>query len=281
MSASAAATVLTAAQKAQTFANQTAETARTEVIKEPLGFIKILQFFLALLAFATAVSGGSDVSFNRKCLNTSQPVLYKGKYNYPYNLKNAPLKPQTIECLDQKADRYTIATETNNIVSSAQFFVFTGVTAFLYSIAVLIIYIFFRHKYNNIVYLPLIDFSVTCIFTIFWFAGSIAWSKAVGDLQHFTDTETIIETMIFCKKNNNQNLCSGYETANYANLIVSCILGFGNLIVWAGDIWFVLKETSWYKLRASMRQQSTAATNNPISPNEINITAHYNPNDKI
>lgn len=93
-------------------------------------------------------------------------------------------------------------------------------------------------------------------------------------------------------------ICQGTNSPNNANIIVSCvilivlklindsffkiqILGFGNLILWVGDVWFVLKETTWYKTRMEMRQQSQNTTNNPISPNDINFTARYDPNNKI
>lgn len=56
----------------------------------------------------------------------------------------------------QKPERETITNDDMNIPASAGFFVFTGVTAFLYSFAFAIIYVFFRHKYNNIIFLPLI-----------------------------------------------------------------------------------------------------------------------------
>ena len=53
-------------------------------------------------------------------------------------------------------DRQTLTTEGYNIKSSAEFFVFLGVMAFLYSLTMLVIYIFFKHKYDNSVYLPLV-----------------------------------------------------------------------------------------------------------------------------
>lgn len=61
------------------------------------------------------------------------------------------------------------------------------------------------------------DLLVTCIFGVFWFAGSIAWSKAVGDIMHYTSKETLNETLELCKKN-----CQIKEPA-YANLVVSCV----------------------------------------------------------
>lgn len=64
-------------------------------------------------------------------------------------------------------------------------------------------------------------------------------------------------------------------------LIQFKILGFGNLILWTGNVWFVFKETTWYKFRNQMSHQSTNISKNPISPNDINVSAHYNQNDKL
>ena len=50
-SASAAATVVNAANKAQNFANQTVENGRFEAIKEPIGFIKIVQLLSINIKF--------------------------------------------------------------------------------------------------------------------------------------------------------------------------------------------------------------------------------------
>lgn len=291
MSASAAATVVNAAQKASTFANNTVETARFEALKEPLGFIKILQFVLAIMAFAIAVNGSSSVSITVACdpstvtpvpATTQSPgaMIFQASYSYPYDLMGTELK-QARGCTNPKSlDQKYLATDNLNIISSAQFFVFTGVMAFLYSLVFIIIYVFFKHKYDNIIYLPLIDFAATCLFTLFWFAGSIAWAKAVGDIQNLTSPSTIIAAQVkACGKST--TTCEPNAYPGYGNIVVSCILGFGNLILWAGDCWFVLKETSWYKTRKQMQEHARNVTNNPISSSNINIQAQYNPNNKI
>ena len=148
------------------------------------------------MAFAIACNGGSAVFINVPCavtqaststpnpnINTTTvsttttttvsttttttaskqgPQQFKASYGYPYDLTEAGLNPITSGSLTcpsgqvPKLDQSTIATSTYNIVSSAQFFVFVGVMSFLYSIAFTIIYVFLRHKYNNIVYIPLI-----------------------------------------------------------------------------------------------------------------------------
>ncbi len=87
-SASAAATVVSAANKAHNFANQTVETGRFEAIKEPIGFIKIVQVLMAILSFAIAVNGTSRLAFTQVCKNSSitiQPyITYEATYSYPY-----------------------------------------------------------------------------------------------------------------------------------------------------------------------------------------------------
>ncbi len=124
----------------------------------------------------------------------------------------------------KKLDRDTISAESYNIVSSSQFFVFVGVMAFLYSFAFEIIYVFFRHKYNNFVFFPLIDFGVTCLFTFFWFVASIAWAKAISDIQYNTNPENIIGSFTTtCTQTGNSKTCSARTYASYANIIVSCV----------------------------------------------------------
>ena len=122
---------------------------------------------MALLAFAIAVNGSSSVYFSVKCdlalaNQTKQIVgysLYQGDFGYPYDVKASELK-QTDRCSQgetpRQLDRKTITNEANNIKSSAEFFVFTGVMAFLYPLAFLVVYVLFRQKYNNIVFFPLI-----------------------------------------------------------------------------------------------------------------------------
>lgn len=275
--ASAAASVANVANKASTFANQTVETARFEAIKEPIGFIKILQFFLAILCFAIACNGSSSVAISIPCTNsTTAYSTIEYDYSYPYDLTNTKYKI-TNSCSSSANNQQpllaTLTTDSTNIVSSSQFFVFTGVVTFLYSLAFLIIYVFFKHKYDNIIYIPLIDFASTCLLALFWFSGSIAWAKAISDIQSYTNPDNL--STIVCPTKN----CKSYLYPSYGSIVISCILGFANLVLWVGNVWFVLKETSWYKTRKQLQQQQQNFTNNPISASNINIQeSAYNQN---
>lgn len=278
-SASAAASVVSAANKAQNFANQTVENGRFEAIKEPIGFIKIVQFFMAILAFSIAVNGSSSLALNAKCSTVTTDTKYStfvASYSYPYDLTGVPFE-NTVKCptdeTTPKPDREKLTTEGYNIKSSAEWFVFVGVMSFLYSLGMLVIYVFMKHKYDNIIYLPLIDFCATVLFALCWFIADIAWAKAISDIQHHTNTENVINSLPgLCKKvgSSASRDCLVKAYASYGSIIISCIIGFCNLILWAGNIWFVLKETTWYKTRQQLRQQQQNITNNPISASGSN-----------
>lgn len=292
--ASAASTVVNAANKATNFANQTVEHGRFEAIKEPIGFIKIIQFFMAILAFAIAVNGDSMLSFNAACRSNTAGVTklasikFEAKYSYPYDLTKSKIEAKT-QCPSgstaPKLDREYLTTEGYNIKSSAEFFVFLGVMAFLYSLTMLIVYIFLKHKYDNKIQLPLIDFIITVIFAICWFASDIAWAKAINDIQHYTKTENVIKSLpktCPALSGSTSKVCLANKYASYGSIIISCIIGFCNLILWSGNIWFVLKETTWYKTRKTLQQQQQNITNNPISSGNPPGQAQFsNINDKI
>lgn len=41
----------------------------------------------------------------------------------------------------------------------------------------------------------------------------------------------------------------------YGSVIVSVIFGFLNIILWIGSVWFIYKETKFFKSRAEQQQQ--------------------------
>ncbi|CAB1314838.1 unnamed protein product [Coregonus sp. 'balchen'] len=108
--------------------------------------------------------------------------------------------------------------------SSAEFFVTIAVFAFLYSFMATIVYIFFQSKYRENNRGPLIDFIVTVVFSFMWLVSSSAWAKALSDIKVSTDPDEVQELMSACK-----------------------VFGFLNFVLWAGNIWFVFKETGWHK----------------------------------
>jgi len=266
--AGAAASVANVANKASTFANQTVETARAEVLKEPLGFIKIVQILLAIITFAVAVNGGDTINFKVNC-NPTTSTEVSATYNYPYDLANTKWNPYPFCGAIGANERSTIAQSSGTIVSSAGFFVFTGVISFLYALAFIIIYVFFKHKYDNVLFFSTVDFGLTCLIALFWFIASVAWAKAIDDIKSqvtvYGETKKLIEIFpTSCPKAGVLACIASTSNPTFASLIISCIFGFGNIILWGGNIWFVLKETAWYKAK----NQQQAASQYTVNSND-------------
>lgn len=86
------------------------------------------------------------------------------------------------------------------------------------------------------------DFILTAVLAIFWLAGSIAWSNGTSGLKTVTDAVAI------------QAQCGGASklsvfTSSFSRLNISLLFGYLNFFLWASDLWFLYKETHWFKER--------------------------------
>ena len=104
-------------------------------------------------------------------------------WSYPYNLRDTQIR-------NGSADIKSIS-DANDVKPSAEFFVFTGVTSMLISLAFAIVYVILDRQYRNDERLPLIDFVLCIIWTIFWLAGSAAWAKGVSNIRTLTAADAI------------------------------------------------------------------------------------------
>lgn len=87
---------------------------------------------------------------------------------------------------------------SNSIKPSAEFFVFTGVTSMLISLALAVLYVFLDRQYRNDERYPIGDFLLTLIWTIFWIAGSSAWAQGVSNIRSQTSTEYVMKLVPDC-----------------------------------------------------------------------------------
>lgn len=83
---------------------------------------------------------------------------------------------------------------------------------------------------------------MTAVLAIFWLAGSIAWSNGTSALKTVTDALAI------------QAQCGGASklsvfTSSFSRLNISLLFGYLNFFLWASDLWFLYKETHWFKER--------------------------------
>lgn len=156
-------------------------------IPEPRGLIRILQFIFAIFAFSTASGGGSSLSIGYN--NTNNAIT--ASWSYPFALHETKINTN----LPKTQDTLSLS---NSIKPSAEFFVFTGVTSMLISLAFIAGYVVLDRQYRNDERLPVVDFVITLIWTFFWIVGSSAWGQGVSNIRTQTSSEYIISLISSC-----------------------------------------------------------------------------------
>uniref|UniRef100_A0A4W3HCI1 Synaptoporin a n=1 Tax=Callorhinchus milii TaxID=7868 RepID=A0A4W3HCI1_CALMI len=204
------------------------------------GDIHWLFFIFAIFAFATCGGYSGELKVSVDCANKTQSNLnIQIGFSYPFRLHQVYFDAPT--CEGKKQERLFLIGDYS---SSAEFFVTVAVFAFLYSLAATVVYIFFQNKYRENNRGPLIDFIVTVIFSFMWLVSSSAWAKGLSDVKIATDPDEVLLLMSACKQQNNK--CLPVRNPAMSGLNTSVIFGFLNFILWAGNIWFVFKETGWH-----------------------------------
>lgn len=227
--------------------------ANTEVLKEPRGFIKFLEIVIAIFAFATTTSHNSFSQFTAHCPEAGDEVINL-HFGYTYRLEDTfhptPFCESTKKLHPNETGEIRLY---GNYSSSAQFYVFIGVMAFLYSLAAVVLYVIWDDRYQQNENLPIIDFVTTIVFAVLWLIASSAWADAVNKIKHYTDPSDVLYDPIHvvkeCQKEYNYAnvTCDVTKQGNFASLNVSIIFGFLNMLIWTGNLWFLYKETKWFK----------------------------------
>lgn len=235
----------------------------TEVLKEPRGFIRCLEWLFALIAFATCANFSTSCGYEIKCTDWSKPIQVSHQINYPFRLDhlNASIVPskddterKITECFDIKKATH----QPGDFKSDAQFFVFTGVIAWLGSTACLAYYVFFSQRYlDDDKKAPMIDFCFTVIVAVFWLSASAAWANGVVGLKSATDNTWLYTSSLSpCQKIGDEYVtktidsCVQTNRGSFGGANASVMLGFLNFFLWASNLWFIYKETKWFANRS-------------------------------
>ncbi|XP_076859891.1 synaptophysin-like protein 2b [Brachyhypopomus gauderio] len=219
------------------------------LMKEPLGFIRVLEWVFAILAFASTGSYSGNTTINIQChkLQHEIPISFK----YPFRLNTQEFH---IPCKVNSSGQTELYHLTGNHSSSAEFFVTVAVLAFLYCIGILILYTGYLHLYRESNRGPLVDLLVTAAFTFLWLVSSCAWGKGLTDVKGATSPSYLVSVIHACKET--ENRCTPGALPIFGPLNSSVVSGFLNVILWAGNCWFIYKETSFHKSSApSVTQQ--------------------------
>ncbi|XP_010849836.1 PREDICTED: synaptoporin isoform X1 [Bison bison bison] len=255
--------------------SQLASAGTFRALKEPLAFLRALELLFAIFAFATCggYSGGLRLSVD--CANkTESDLSIDVAFAYPFRLHQVTFEVPT--CEGKERQKVSL---TGDSSSSAEFFVTVAVFAFLYSLAATVVYIFFQNKYRENNRGPLIDFIVTVVFSFLWLVGSSAWAKGLSDVKVATDPKEVLLLMSACKQPSNK--CTAVHSPVMSSLNTSVVFGFLNFILWAGNIWFVFKETGWHSssqryLSDPMEKHSSSYNRGGYNQDSYGSSSGYN-----
>lgn len=214
-------------------------------LKEPLGFVKVVEWLTAIFAFGSCGGFSGTNVVTLLCGNGRNETL-DAIFHYPFRLSQFPLVPSNTSICNHSV---SVTYMVGDSASAAEFFVGTGVVCFLYSMAALLVYLGYMHVYKDSDFGPIFDFLLTAILVFLWLVCSSAWAKGLQNVKDATNSAGINNTLALCKGNN--VTCSVTEFANLRSLNFSVVFGYLNMFVWAGNAWFVYKETRWHSQKFS------------------------------
>jgi len=214
-------------------------TSNWEVLKEPRGFIKCLQFIFTICAFATTTSFVSTFSFIVNCSNSTSISTVTGTVQYDFRLDQM----QLLENVCGKDEQINVF---GNASSDSQFFVAIGVLSWLFVIAALVMYTLLHTTYAGNQLIPVLDCGFHVVLSVLWLAAGSAWANSLRALKTATAFATLSQENAHLCQAPLQS-CAPKHGPDYSKLDISIILGFLNMFLFAANIWFLYKETSFFK----------------------------------
>ncbi|XP_072705122.1 synaptophysin-like isoform X2 [Ciconia boyciana] len=224
--------------------NQLVAGAQFRVIKEPLGFLKLLEWLFSIFAFATCggYAGSFRLSVQCPSPNRSAPAV-PVSFGYPFRLHRVYFEAPS--CGGGPPERVFLVGDYS---SAAQFFVAVGVGSFLYAPAALGGYLCRPHGGRPGGRAARLDLGLTALLAFLWLVSSCAWAAALADVKAATAPAGVLAQVGGCQRPGVR--CRAQGGPRTSGLNTSVVFGFLNLVLWTGNIWFVFKETGWGGLGA-------------------------------
>nr|XP_012420247.1 PREDICTED: synaptophysin-like protein 2 [Odobenus rosmarus divergens] len=210
-------------------------------LEEPLGFIKVLQWLFAIFAFGSCGSYSGETGATVRCNNEAKDVSsIIVLFGYPFRLNRVQYE---MPLCDEDSTSKTMHL-MGDFSAPAEFFVTLGIFSFFYTMAALVLYLRFHSLYTENKRFSLVDFCVTVSFTFFWLVAAAAWGKGLTDIKGATRPSSLTAAMSVC--HGEEAVCSAGATPSMGLANISVLFGFINFFLWAGNCWFVFKETPWH-----------------------------------
>ncbi|XP_005039209.1 PREDICTED: synaptophysin-like protein 1 [Ficedula albicollis] len=207
------------------------------MLLEPLGFVKVLEWVLAIFAFATCGGFHGETALLVSCKGVVNKTI-TAAFAYPFRLNTAVFSaPDPKGCGGTWTDAHLVG----NFSSSAQLFVTLAALVFLYCITALVVYIGYNHLYRQNNKVPLTDLAISVLTAFLWLVSTFVWAKALADIRESTGA-SIITGIESCKSPG--TTCHFLSVTSMGTLNVSVVFGLLNMILWAGNVWLLYKDTN-------------------------------------
>jgi hypothetical protein len=121
------------------------------------------------------------------------------------------------------------------------------------------VYLLAHKVYSENTHAPVIDFIFTVIFAVFWLSGSAAWSNGLSDLKKATDPNNFHPDLI-SPAGIVISPITPIKPGSFGGIVISILFGFINFILWAANLWFLYKETTWFESILKNQAPASAAT---------------------
>jgi uncharacterized membrane protein len=208
------------------------------LIKEPRGFVRLLQVLFSILAWSTTSGFSTTSTLHIDCPDAT-PFTVEYKIIYPFDLREVEVSVP-YNCTDDTdvvQDSFPI-----DFSSTAMLYVLVSIISLLYAIGAAICYCFFTARYEANPLALMVDFFLTLLITILWTVITCTWALNVSDLKHYTHPHHFKDSLTVCQDSDAN--CQPSNPGKWSSLTVSIVCGFTCAVLWLGSTWFIFKETT-------------------------------------
>ena len=211
-------------------------------IFQPKGFLRVLEFFIAILTFS--LTAGFTAVANQHCTVFTAPKNM--------TVTNQVLSPYPFNEFQFHAYNGTVISTPFPLGSGPQFFVCWGVFTMLYCFVAVLVYMSLSKKFvvPGLTSLPdwlvVIDLLMTCLWIFIYVLAFLIWAIQSNVLKASIVTHL-----------NNQNYCANRAyLISFAQTDISLTFSFLLMFILVCNVYFVLKDTSYYMRWTENRKKS-------------------------
>ena len=213
-------------------------------ILQPKGFLKVLEFFIAILTFSLT-AGFTAVAIQHCTISNNGSIINDTFTNHVFS-------PYPFDQFQFRAHNGSTSTAPYPIGNGPQFFVCWGVFTMFYSIVAILVYMSLSKKFviSGLTSLPdwlvVVDFLMTCVWVFMYVLAFLIWAIQSNVLK-----ASIVDYL------DNQKYCANKAyPLSFAQTDISLTFAFLLMFVLVCNVYFVLKDTSYYMRWKENRQKS-------------------------